>query len=771
MELSVARKVISKECEESINRLLAAVDSMPEEFDSIRPEIIRQLLNDGGSKNFNLGTIIASAHNNALLLSTGMFMANIASAMSQGLLYVPRSMIRNGAVNTYAAYSAVLGKDAQLATNMLRYFKSAMKTGIASDVETDIRIVAKRAGLTEEKLKEKAKEAYVKSWAATDDSITEADIKAFVDSINLTDQEALRFFSDIEYMANQRVPDKLKWITLPQRGAVAIDEAAKVFFRTLKVSEMARKQALQQSKKTGRPVNELHAEYFADVMNAHNARYQGELDLAKEIETTSNFKAVRGATAALEKKSNEFFKPLFSSEDIPYEDIREFALNLTFQRRLPTQTLSPVTGAVNLLGRAKGRMGKEYSLGENVAGAIASVAFPFTKTPYNIVMDGMSYTPLALIPFFRPKVLKKKMREGKVVTEAGYEEDWLTKVAVGSAFMMSIGTLFATQNEDGLPFITGTPKDLEERRRWQQAGIPERSVLVGDVYVPFDRIEPIGTFLGLYVDLAEAVFRERDFEDPEETPLVDTADELIGALLNASLNKTVLESGIRFLDNFRYSNKSLVEGAIASGVDIGKGFIPTGVSDLARILDEEERISKTAYEKIIQRVPGLRETLPVATPQFEGVDMNQNLFEIITKMNFVPTNQSQVQKEIYRKEANIPVIDSEFVGIKLDGRELSLLRELAAPYQNATLSALVESGEYKLAGNQFGASRQKVLIEDYASRAVHPGRNEQLLTKFIQEGTKRFGANWMRSMQARKFNEKIRQKGLQDAQEFMDTVY
>lgn len=771
MELSVARKVISKECEESINRVLAAVDSMPEEFDSIRPEIVRQLLNDGGSKNFNLGTVIAAAHNNALLFSTGMFMANIASAMSQGLLYVPRSMIRNGAVNTYAAYAAVLGKDAQLTTNMLRYFKSAMKTGIASDVETDIRIVAKRAGLTEEKLKEKAKEAYVKSWAATDDSITEADIKAFVDSINLTDQEALRFFSDIEFMANQRVPDKLKWITLPQRGAVAIDEAAKVFFRTLKVSEMARKQALQQSKTTGRPVNELHAEYFADVMNAHNARYQGEMDLAKEIETTSNFKAVRGATAALEKKSNEFFKPLFSSEDIPYEDIREFALNLTFQRRLPTQTLSPVTGAVNLLGRAKGRMGKEYSLGENVIGALTSVAFPFTKTPYNIVMDGMSYTPLALIPFFRPKILKKKMREGKTVTEVGYEEDWLTKVAVGSAFMMSIGTLFATQNEDGLPFITGTPKDLEERRRWQQAGIPERSVLVGDVYVPFDRIEPIGTFLGLYVDLAEAVFRERDFEDPEETPLVDTADELIGALLNASLNKTVLESGIRFLDNFRYSNKSLVEGAIASGVDIGKGFIPTGVSDLARILDEEERIAKTGYEKVIQRVPGLRETLPVATPQFEGVDMNQNFFEIITKMNFVPTNQSQVQKEIYRKEANIPVIDSEFVGVKLDGRELSLLRELAAPYQNAMLSALVESGEYKLAGNQFGASRQKVLIEDYASRSVHPGRNKQLLAKFIQEGTKRFGPNWVRSIQARKFNEKIRQKGLQDAQQFMDTVY
>ena len=767
----MARKVISKECEETVNKLLAAVDSMPEEFDSIRPEVIRQLLNDGGSKNFNFGTIISAVHNNFLLASTGMFMANIGSAMAQGLLYVPNSMIRNGAVNTYAAYAAVLGKDAQLTTNMLRYFKSAMKTGIASDVETDIKIVAERAGLTPETLKEKAKEAYVRSWAATDDNITEADIKAFVDSINLTDQEAVRFFSDIEFMANQRVPNSLRWVTVPQRGAVAIDEAAKVFFRTLRVSEMARKQALQQAKVTGRSVDELHVEYFSDVMNAHNARYQGEMDLAKEIETTSNFKAVRGATTALEKKTNEFFKPLFADEDIPYEDIREFALNLTFQRRIPTKTLSPVTGLVNVLGRAKGKMGKEYSLGENVVGAVVSQAFPFTKTPYNIAMDGMSYTPLALIPFFRPKILRKKMRDGKIVTEAGYQEDYLTRVAIGSAFMMGIGTLFATQSEEGLPFITGTPKDLEERRRWQQAGIPERSVLVGDVYVPFDRIEPIGGFLGLYVDVAEAVFRERDFEDPEETPAIDMIDEMMIGLLNASLNKTVLESGIRFLDNFRYSNKSLVEGAIASGVDIGKGFIPTGVSDLARILDEEERIAKTAYEKIIQRVPGLRETLPEATPQFEGVDMNQNLFEIITKMNFVPTNQSQVQKEIYRKEANIPVIDSEFVGVKLDGKELSLLRELAAPYQNAMLGALVASGEYKLAGNEFGASRQKVLIEDYASRSVHPGRNKQLLVKFIQEGTKRFGPNWIKSMQARKFNEKIRQKGLQDSQEFMNTVY
>ena len=66
--------------------------------------------------------------------------------------------------------------------------------------------------------------------------------------------------------------------------------------------------------------------YTNDILDVKNTKYNLKyyINLAKEIETTSNFKAVRGATAALEKKSNEFFKPLFADEDIPYEDIREF---------------------------------------------------------------------------------------------------------------------------------------------------------------------------------------------------------------------------------------------------------------------------------------------------------------------------------------------------------------------------------------------------------------------------------------------------------------
>ena len=757
----MARKVISKECEESINRVLAAVDSMPEEFESLRPELVRSLLNDGGTKNFNTLSVIASAYNNSLLGSTGMLMANIASAMAQGILYVPNSMIRNGVVNTYAAFAALAGRDSQMFANMGRYFASAMKTGIASDIGQDIQYVARTQGISEPELRKRAKEAYVRSWAATDDSITEADIDVFVNSINLSDEEVVRFITDIEYMANQKVPESLRWLTIPQRAAVAIDESSKVFFRMLKISELARKQALKDAAAKGVSVDELHNQYFNEVMDVHNAKYQGELELAETQTKAAKFRAVRAANQALEKKNNAFFQDLFSDEDIPYEDIREFALNMTFQRRLGDKPGTfNIPGMINMINREKAKIGPEYSLGNNLKALALNLQFPFAKTPYNIVMEGVSYTPLALIPFMRPKVLKKKIKEGKVELAKEDMDDYLVRVALGTPVLFGIGTLFAESNAEGLPFIVGSPIDAQERRRWQQAGIPERSILVGDVYVPFERIEPVGTVLSLYVDLWEAVMKERDTDDPDYSAINTAIDETATALLNATLNKTILEGMVKFLDYFKYDKG---KGLQDYGADLVKGFIPTGVSDLARIIDDEERIAREPYERIMQRIPGVREMLPVDTMQLEGVDQGQNAFEIITKMNFVPTNQTEVQKYIYRTEANIPVINKEFLGVTLNSAELSLLRELSRPYQDGILGGLVAGERFKSAR----ASLQKRMLEYHSSRAVNPSTNKALMREFIQEGTKRFGPNWVKTLQARKFNETLQRKGLQDYQDYM----
>jgi len=754
----VARKVISKECEEAVDRLLSAVDALPEEFTTLRPDIVRGLLNNAGTKQWSIASLLASLYTNSLLASTGMFGANAASAMAMGVMHAPQSMIRNGSANSIAAFMAVMGRDGQLYTNMARYFASAMKTGIASDIAGDINVVARSRGVSKEQLIREAKKAYLSSWAQTDSNFQDIDAEKFIDSINLTEEEVVRFFTDVEYMANQKVPDKLSFITYPQRTAVAIDEASKVFFRLIRISELARKQAIKDAAKEGIDVGELHARYFKEVMDVHNSTYQAEYALAAEQTKAAKFRAIRQANLALEKKSNEFFAPLFSKEDIPYEDIREFALNMTFQRRLPLKEGANfnLAGFISAVNREKSRIGPEYGVVQNLKAFGLNTLFPFAKTPYNIVVEGMSYTPLAFIPMMRPKVLRKKIRGGKIKYDVETRDDYLVRAALGTTAMAPILTLFALSNKDGLPFITGTPQGPEERRRWQQAGIPERSVLINGVYVGFDRIEPMGTPLGFYVDMFDMMNELINYQpnDPEYNRLSEALDGTMTAILNATANKTVLEGAINFMDNFKYDK---AEGLEQYGTDIAKGFIPTGVSDLARIIDGQERLARTPIEQVQQRIPFLREQLPLDTSRVGGVSTKEaGPLEIITKIRITPTNQTEVQKYIYRTEANIPVIDSSFIGIKLSSAETALLREITKPYVDRVLGAMVASQTFQ----NSDAFRQKELLEYSASYASHPGNNEALLSEFIQEGNKRFGATWLQSLQNRKFNEKVREQGL-----------
>lgn len=763
------RKVISKGCEDSVNRLLAAANSLPDEFEAMRPDVIRALLNDGGTKQWTVLSTITSLFSNSLLGSTGMFLANGISAAAQAGLYIPNSMIRNGVANTLAAHYALLGKDAELFTNMARYFVAAMKTGLPSDVASDIKLIARQRGVSEKEIIAKAKEIYLKSWASTDPNFKDIDLEEFAKGINLSDEEVSRIFTDVEFAGNQKVPDWLRFTTIPQRVAVAIDESAKVYFRLLKISEMTRKQAVKDassivaSSSKKKDVDELHARYFKEVMDVHNSRYQSEYKLAEDQIKIAKFRGVRGATLALEKKSNEMFKDLFSPEDIPYEDIREFALNMTFQRRLPVDRNAPLykklPNVIAALNREKSKLGKDYTFGENLTAAALTTQFPFAKTPYNIVVNGFSYTPFAMVPFMRPKVLKKKMREGKISYELSDEDDYLVKVALGTTVLLPLSMLFATSNKDGLPYITGTAKDAEERRLWQQSGIPEKSVLVDGTYVSYDRIEPIGTVLGMYVDLVETVerFFGYDPKDPEYNRLSVAADEAAVSLLNATANKTVLEAAVNFLDYFRYQNEGVTGGLEQWGTDVAKGFIPTGVSDLARIIDGEERLARTPLEQVQQRVPFLREQLPLDTSRVSGVSSKESsAFEIITKIKLTPTNQTEVQKYIYKTQANIPVVDSKFIGVTLNSAETSLLRELTQPYVDRVLGSMVVSQKFL----QADGFRQKELLEYGASYASHPGNNEALMAEFIQEGKKRFGAKWLQSLQNRKFNQAVRDKGL-----------
>ena len=116
---------------------------------------------------------------------------------------------------------------------------------------------------------------------------------------------------------------------------------------------------------------------------------------------------------------------------------------------------------------------------------------------------------------------------------------------------------------------------------------------------------------------------------------------------------------------------------------------------MARIIDGEERLARTGLEQVQQRIPFLREKLPLDTGRVGGTSTKEANFEDYSKIRMTPTNQTEVQKYIYRTEANIPVIDSSFIGVKLNTAETALLREITQPYVDRVLGAVVASQTFQ----------------------------------------------------------------------------
>ena len=802
------QKYLSKNCQDTLQRYMDLSETLPERMDSVRPEFLINTLRNGGGKkktNFILNSfaLASTSYTNSLLASTGMMIANVASGAARNYEAFMGFSIRNFKENrrnytgadyrrfssamsdAFAAHAMIFGRDNQLGANMLRYFSSALKTGIASDVTRDINFLSRSTGMQPETLRKEAKRLYVESWADAHKFKDKADRDRFADSINLSDDEVARFFTDIEFMLGngQNLPKGLRWIGTPTKLSIAIDESTKVYYRMLKVSDLARKQAITDSvaSKGRLKVDELHEQYFKDAINAHNSAYHGEAKLANQIAGSSNFKAVRKATQALEGKIDEQFRDLFTKEDIPYEAVREFALGMTFQRRLGDEPGKPTLPAViNQLNLLKSRTGPNFSVGANVSALMANLVFPFVKTPYNIYVDGLLYTPAAFIPWFRPSVWKLKKdlsttrsrKEGKtIVVEEAYE-DWQAKSLIGGSGLAMIAYGFAMQNDEGYPFITGTPHTAEERRRWQQLGIPNESIRIGDTYIPFERIEPLGSALGWFVDTTDLFLRDLDKLklDPNDTTLglspetTRKIDEGMYSIYAMMSTMPVLDQTVKLVEMFKYDTLTSFDEL---GQSYLKGYVPTLSSDLARAIDNNERIAINFTEKVQQRVPFLREKLPVDTQQFKGATTKgANWFEIAMKANFVPVNPSRIQIEIHNTEANIPVVDSKFVGVKLSTAQLSILRELTAPYVNRALDVLIQSQAYQ----QSFLPRQRRLLQSYAARASHPEFNPELTARFYQEVSKRLGAQSLQTIADKQFNTDLLDKGAQGYFDFIEIV-
>lgn len=219
--------------------------------------------------------------------------------------------------------------------------------------------------------------------------------------------------------------------------------------------------------------------------------------------------------------------------------------------------------------------------------------FPFVKTPYNILAEGMKRTPAGAI-WAAKKYAKGEIDRPEFVTN-------MVKSALGSLVMAVV----ADAALDGT--ITGSgPTDPKQQELLKRTGWQPYSIKVGDQYLSYSRGAPFSTIMGLAADLTEA-WKRKDMDTASEI-----TEKLVGTASDNILDQSFvagLDSLLKILTGHGGDRAAALRQLQASLVPNVIGVVP--VAHAARALDPVYRETEAlTMSPFLAQIPGASTTLP-----------------------------------------------------------------------------------------------------------------------------------------------------------------
>ena len=260
--------------------------------------------------------------------------------------------------------------------------------------------------------------------------------------------------------------------------------------------------------------------------------------------------------------------------------MKENAERLTF-----TEPLSPVgMGALKLRDT-------------EVAGFRPGVmVLPFVSTPWNVIKQSVARSPLGIL---RWKSLKSKYDKGDITPQEYYRE----VAATGMGTALTVGLVGLAK----AGFVTGGgPTNQQDRMNLLATGWRPYSIKVGDAYIQAQRLEPLGTILGMAGDIAE-------YGDSD-----DKFGKMIAAVKNNVTDKSFLY-GLESLSK-AFSNPEMFGPTYYN--QMTGSLVPTIFSKAAQAVDPNMRQVEPGGadlgipDALAYRIPGMSQELPLRTTAF-----------------------------------------------------------------------------------------------------------------------------------------------------------
>lgn len=274
-----------------------------------------------------------------------------------------------------------------------------------------------------------------------------------------------------------------------------------------------------------------------------------------------------------------------------------------FRERVAELVSNPTDAMIEQIDTAGARFTFNSPLGEKgrqIQSTIKKLhlewAVPFVQTPANVAKEMLRLTPAApIVKEWRDAIAAGGAARDKAVAE----------MVIGTATMTGVFALALSGQITG----QGDP-DPNKRRTQMASGWQPYSVKVGDTWYSYQRLQPVGTLVGMAGDVA-AVWEHMT---PEESDKV--AKMLATAFANAITNQTFLQ-GVTNLVNV-ISDPNRYGGRFFEG--LAGSAVPGILGQTARMVDPYQREIDGVLDAVKARIPGLSETLqPKRDPYGEPV--------------------------------------------------------------------------------------------------------------------------------------------------------
>ena len=299
-----------------------------------------------------------------------------------------------------------------------------------------------------------------------------------------------------------------------------------------------------------------------------------------------------------EVEDNPFVKANFSNRLASYmkaqgintiDDVPNEAVQIAYQEALKATFKDDNT------------LTKMFSNIKRDTGKFGEVMLPFTKTPANIAMRGIDYSPVGIV---------NAVKQAKSGADASQVIDTLAKSATGTAGIY-IGYKLA---ENGL--IQGALSDDKDEQQFEkQQGKVAFSLNIGGHYYSFDWAQPAA----IPIIIGSTIYDAINESDKEISSVVNTVWQGVTAATNAWADLSPLSSLQGILGGDGYGNNSIAENVFNEVVEFPQRLVPAVLGATARTIDptirqtySKDNTLQTQIDTLKSKIPFLSKTLPAS---------------------------------------------------------------------------------------------------------------------------------------------------------------